>query len=283
VSKCGFSNLRRGGAQGAFHRAQLAGAGVELLAAPVADSTTGTVAVLTTGDADRTFLAYLGEGQALALAPALEAACGRARLLVVEGYLWEMPGGPAAVARAVGAARRGGAAVALTAGDPGLVARHRAEFWAALAGGVDVLLANRAEAAALLGTDATAAEAALALGPHVVLVAVTDGARGSCLSALGRLQAVPPFWAAGRPVDTCGAGDAYAAGLLFARLSGLDPAGMGAAAARAASAAIARTGAAISEADAAEVVAAVAARRGGGGGALSWALPRGGGALRASA
>ncbi|KAK9831302.1 hypothetical protein WJX81_000167 [Elliptochloris bilobata] len=173
--------------------------------------------------------------------------------------------------RASGALRIGMAAVA--GGDP-QGAFHRAQLAAA---GVYVLFANREEASALLGQDVSAEEAALALGPHCGLVAVTDGARGSCLSAMGRLQVVPPFWAPDQPVDTCGAGDAYAAGLLYARLSGLDPAGMGAAAARAASAAIARRGAAISAADASKVVAAVADRRvRGRGGAASWALPLGG-------
>lgn len=252
---------------------------MRLLADPLPDSTTGTVAVLTTGDADRTFLSYLGDGQALTLTPTLEAALGACRMLVVEGYLWEMPGAAGTIAAAIAAARVGGAGIALTAGDPGLVARHRGDLWAALRGGADVLFANREEAAALLGRDVSAEEAALALGPHAGLVAVTDGARGSCLCAMGRLQAVPPFWAADQPVDTCGAGDAYAAGLLYARLSGLDPAGMGAAAARAASAAIARRGAAISAADARDVVAAVADRRvRGRRGAAAWALPLGGAA-----
>ena len=47
----------------------------------------------------------------------------------------------------------------------------------------------RAEAAALLGSEhLSAADAALRLGPLCSLVAITDGANGSCLSALGRLQ-----------------------------------------------------------------------------------------------
>ena len=129
--------------QGTFHRAQLAAAGVQLLADPLAESTTGTVVVLTTGDADRTFLSFLGDGQALALTPGLDAAIGRCRMLVVEGYLWEMPGASEVIGRAICAARRGGAGVALTAGDPGLVARHRGHFWRVLRDGADVLFANR--------------------------------------------------------------------------------------------------------------------------------------------
>lgn len=46
----------------------------------------------------------------------------------------------------------------------------------------------RSEAAALLDRQCTAREAALALGPHADMVVVTDGADGSCISALGSLQ-----------------------------------------------------------------------------------------------
>ena len=49
-----------------------------------------------------------------------------------------------AISRAISTARANGATVALTTGDPGLVARHREEFWEQIrAGYVDVLFANR--------------------------------------------------------------------------------------------------------------------------------------------
>jgi sugar/nucleoside kinase (ribokinase family) len=48
-------------------------------------------------------------------------------------------------------------------------------------------------------------------------------------------QVVPPYWATDAPVDTCGAGDAYAAGVLWAYLRGMGVAAMGRAGARVAS------------------------------------------------
>lgn len=67
-------------------------------------------------------------------------------MLIVEGYLWEMPGAKEAIGSAVRLARESGALVALTTGDPGLVARHRSEFWRLLKNGdVDVLFANRCD------------------------------------------------------------------------------------------------------------------------------------------
>ncbi len=50
---------------------------------------------------------------------------------------------------------------------------------------------TRSEASALVGSECSAQQAALALGPHADMVVVTDGADGSCISALGSLQVWP--------------------------------------------------------------------------------------------
>ena len=56
------------------------------------------------------------------------------------------------------------------------------------------------------------------LGGLVPVAVVTDGSRGSVITALGEIHVVPPNWTPEGPRDTCGAGDAYAAGLLYAVL-----------------------------------------------------------------
>ena len=65
---------------------------------------------------------------------------------------------------------------------------------------------------------------------------------------------VPPFWTAQAPIDSCGAGDAYAAGMIWGLLSGLDPAAMGSCASRVASAVIAKHGAGLDAMDAARLL-----------------------------
>jgi len=252
---------------GEFFAGQLAAGGVAMAAPPPAGSQTGTVVVLTTPDAQRAFLSCFPP-EPLVVDAALEAAAGRCRLLVVEGYLWELPGAAEGIARLMAAAKRGGALVVMSAGDAGVVQRHGDDVRAALANGVDMLFANAGEAAALLGLGAggggaapgdSAERAARALAATVPFVVVTDGERGSCLAAGGEAVLVPPYWNTSAPVDTCGAGDAYAAGLLYAYLRGDDLRAMGALAARVASAVISRHGAALAPEDAEAALAAAAA------------------------
>ena len=54
-----------------------------------------------------------------------------------------------------------------------------------------IILDCRSEAQALLQRECTAEEAALQLGPYCGMVVITDGANGSCISAMGRLQVLP--------------------------------------------------------------------------------------------
>lgn len=264
-----MAGLVGGDPLGSFYSAQMRAAGVEVLAAPAAAVNTGTVVVLTSPDAQRSMLSYLGTPAPVEVDPRLAAAIAASSLLVIEGYLWELPGAAGSVAAAVAAARAAGTAVAMTAGDAGVVRRHHAEMWGAIESGVDLLFTNAEEAGALVAlrpggpgagaAPAGAEAAALALGPHCSLVCVTDGSAGSVITALGQLHVVPPHWTPARPVDTCGAGDAWAAGLLFGFLRRLDVATMGRTAARVASAVIARHGAALSDDAAAALVAALPA------------------------
>ncbi|KAI3435849.1 hypothetical protein D9Q98_001907 [Chlorella vulgaris] len=260
--RVGMAGLVGSDPLGEYYTAQMRQAGVQVTATPLEGAATGTVTVLTSPDAQRTMLSYLGTAAEVAVDAALEAAIARSRLLVVEGYLWELPNAQRTITAAIAAAQRHGCVVAMTAGDAGVVQRHHEEIWAAIGQGIDLLFTNADEAAALLryeprsaaaaegesdgaaaGHCATGEQLALRLGPHCSVCVVTDGAAGSYMTALGQLHCVPPCWTESAPVDTCGAGDAYAAGLLYGYLTQLDPVSMGRTAARVASAVISKHGA----------------------------------------
>jgi sugar/nucleoside kinase (ribokinase family) len=59
----------------------------------------------------------------------LAGAIAKSRVLVVEGYLWEISQTIEAIAQACEAARQQGVLVALTASDVSCVTRHRQQFW----------------------------------------------------------------------------------------------------------------------------------------------------------
>ena len=96
--------------------------------------------------------------------------------------------------------------------------------------------------------------AALAIAQHTKVVSVvTDGHRGSHLAGMGASQLVPPHWMPKGPLDTCGAGDAYAAGALYGLLCGASIRGMGYTGARVSSTVISQTGARLKEEDASKL------------------------------
>src|SRR5262249_812909 len=144
---------------------------------------------------------------------------GAAQIIYLEGYLFDPPQAQEAFRTAAAIAHAAGRRVALSLSDPFCVERHRAAFRDLVDGHVDILFANEAEICALYQT-ADCAAAANALRGHVALAALTRSAAGSVIlseSAEHRIAAAP----VARVVDTTGAGDLYASGLLYGLTHGL--------------------------------------------------------------
>ncbi|XP_020242024.1 uncharacterized protein LOC109820305 [Asparagus officinalis] len=205
---------------GGFFRAKLQRANVDFLSRPVKDGTTGTVIVLTTPDAQRTMLAYQGTSSTVDYDPCLAGAVSKTNILVVEGYLFELPYTIKTLIQACEDARRHGALVAVTASDVSCVERFYDNFWEVIGNYADILFANSNEARAFCNLSSTDSpiSAARYLSHFVPLVSVTDGVRGSYIGVKGEAIYVPPSPCV--PVDTCGAGDAYASGILYGILRG---------------------------------------------------------------
>eukprot|EP00200_Dunaliella_tertiolecta_P008607 CAMPEP_0202367950 /NCGR_PEP_ID=MMETSP1127-20130417/184_1 /ASSEMBLY_ACC=CAM_ASM_000462 /TAXON_ID=3047 /ORGANISM="Dunaliella tertiolecta, Strain CCMP1320" /LENGTH=630 /DNA_ID=CAMNT_0048963287 /DNA_START=217 /DNA_END=2110 /DNA_ORIENTATION=+ len=137
-------------ALGCYFNAQMKKAGVNMLVDPINPSHTGTVMVLTTPDAQRSFLSFFDSGE-MQLTPHLVQAISSTKMLVIEGYMLELPGAAQCLHAIASLARSQGVQVALTAGDPGVVERHRSTMQNLMSSGlVDVLFSNCEEATALL-------------------------------------------------------------------------------------------------------------------------------------
>lgn len=177
--------------------------------------------VLVTPDGERTMNTYLGACQDLGPNDVDPAQVASARILYLEGYLWDPPAAKDAFRKAVRIAHEAGNKVALSLSDPFCVDRYRGEFRELVRdGSVDILFANVHELKSLYETaDEDTAIAALR-GEGIVGV-VTRSAEGALVVSRDRTEAVAAS-PVGTVVDTTGAGDLFAAGFLAGLARGLD-------------------------------------------------------------
>ncbi|KAI7727450.1 hypothetical protein M8C21_024058 [Ambrosia artemisiifolia] len=228
---------------GGFYRTKLRRANVSFLSAPVKDGTTGTVIVLTSSDAQRTMLAYQGTSSYIKYDSSMESIISKTNILVIEGYLFEFPDTIKTIKKICQVARDNGALVAVTASDVTCIERHYDDFWEIMENYADIVFANSDEARSFchFSAEESPISATRYLSHFVPLVSVTDGQRGSYIGVKGEALYIPPSPCT--PVDTCGAGDAYASGILYGLLRGAsDLKGMGSLAARVAATVVGQQG-----------------------------------------
>lgn len=175
--------------------------------------------IFVTPDGQRTMNTFLGASQFLpAGALDLDLIAG-ARVLYLEGYLWDPEEPRKAMRQAIAAARGAGREVAFTLSDGFVIARHGDDFRALIeAGEIDILFANEHELAALTGHEDFHEGIAL-LAPKVPTLVVTRSEKGAH-AVRGGSHAFVPAEPVARVVDTTGAGDLFAAGFLFGHARG---------------------------------------------------------------
>lgn len=176
--------------------------------------------ILVTPDAQRTMNTFLGAAQMLEPGAVDPAHVAAAKIVYLEGYLWDPAAPRAAMYQAMDAARAAGTKVAFTLSDSFVVDRHRADLKRLLdERRIDILFANEAEILMLAGArDRDGAIAAVA--PLVETVVVTRSEHGAVAQA-GAERAEVSAEPIARLVDTTGAGDLFAAGFLAGEARGL--------------------------------------------------------------
>ena len=220
-AKVGFVGKVRDDELGHLFTHDLNAVGVRFDTAPATEGpATARSFILVTPDGERTMNTYLGACQTLGPADLDETAIRSARIVYLEGYLWDPADAKEAFRKAVGIAHGAGNKVALTLSDAFCVDRYSDEFKALLRdGSVDLLFANIHELKSLYET-ADDQDAIRALGEEGVLGVVTRSAEGALVISREGVEAVPAS-PVERVVDTTGAGDLFAAGFLAGISHGL--------------------------------------------------------------
>jgi sugar/nucleoside kinase (ribokinase family) len=205
---------------GEIFRHDLRAAGVRYdLPAADAGPATARCLILVTPDAQRTMNTYLGACVHLGPEDIDEALIGRSQITYLEGYLWDRPHAKEAFLKAARAASAAGRRVALSLSDSFCVDRHRESFLELVSHHVDILFANEAEIIALCQAGSFE-EAVREVRGRTSVMALTRGSRGSVLIGNGEVVEVPAA-PVSEVIDTTGAGDLYAAGVLYALTRGL--------------------------------------------------------------
>lgn len=175
--------------------------------------------ILVTPDAQRTMNTHLGACIDLGPEDISEEMIAASAITYLEGYLFDPPRAKEAFRKAATLARQHGRKVALTLSDSFCVHRYHDEFLELIADHVDILFANDDEIEALYGSRDIDA-AADKLASQVEIAAITLGAEGSLL-VRGDERVRVPASPIETLVDTTGAGDLYAAGVLYGLSRGM--------------------------------------------------------------
>ena len=197
-------------------------AGVSYTTPPAsAGPSTARCYVLVTPDGERTMNTYLGAAQDLHPNDIDADFVAGARIIYLEGYLWDPPRAKEAFLKAAKIAHGAGRDVALTLSDAFCVDRYRAEFVDLIRSGtVDLVFANESELHSLYET-ADFDTALSALRNDAKLAVVTRSEKGCLVVTREETDAVPAS-PIERVVDATGAGDLFAAGFLVGLSHGAD-------------------------------------------------------------
>ena len=219
--KTAFIGRVRDDELGQFYAKAMTDIGIDFVNAPVAEgeNPTSRCMIFVTPDGERSLNTYLGISTGLTSADVPQAVTEKAKLMFLEGYLFDHAAGKTAFREAARAATAGGGMAGIAISDPFCVERHRDDFLALIENDLGYVIGNEAEIRALWETDDT--EAALAKTAEICpLVVCTRSGDGVTLVRGEERVDVPVEKVV--PVDATGAGDQFAAGFLYGLATGRD-------------------------------------------------------------
>jgi sugar/nucleoside kinase (ribokinase family) len=212
-AKCGFIGRVSADQFGGIFRHDIRSLGVAYDTLPASDGApTARCLILVTPDGERTMNTFLGASVDFRPEDLDLELIGAAKIVYLEGYLFDRDAAKAAFREAARTAKAAGAKVALTLSDAFCVDRHRDDFKALVQHGADIVFANEKEITSLYQVNSFE-EAADAAMNDCEMAVLTRSEAGSIIVA-GR-ETIEIEAEKARVVDLTGAGDLYSAGFLY--------------------------------------------------------------------
>jgi sugar/nucleoside kinase (ribokinase family) len=202
------------------HDIQAAGVAFDTAPHESASVSTARSLILVTPDGHRTMQTFLGAAGDVGPGDVEGKLIVDSKVLYLEGYLWDQPIAREAFLKAARLASAAGRKVSFTLSDPFCVDRHRQEFVDFIENHVDLLFANEEEIKSLYQVDDFDMALQRVAGQCEV-AALTRSEKGSVIAGDEEVHVIDAEKVA-KVVDTTGAGDAYAAGFLYAYTHGSD-------------------------------------------------------------
>ena len=174
--------------------------------------------IFVTPDGERSMNTYLGISGELGPEDVNPAIFSGADWLFLEGYLFDKDAGKAAFLKAADACHAAGGQAGIALSDPFCVDRHRADFRRLVAGPMDYVIGNVHEWCSLYQVEDLEAALACARADCGTVICTRSGEDAMLIRGEERVTAPVRRVV---PVDATGAGDQFAAGLIYGLARGL--------------------------------------------------------------
>ena len=179
------------------------------------DNQTGLCAIFITPDGERTMNTYLGAGEHLSVDDLHIDAIKEAKILYMEGYLWDKPSSKSAFLNAAKINKESGGLNSISLSDVFCVEMHRDSFISFIADDIDYVFCNEDELNSLTLQSSTKESFVYFEEnfPKVKELICTLGSEGAVILKNGERHSFEATET--RVVDKTGAGDFFAAGYLY--------------------------------------------------------------------
>lgn len=176
-----------------------------------AEEITGQAITFITPDSERTFAVHLGAALHLKKDDIFFKDLKQSKILHIEGHQFADKGLRCILLEAMQFAKEHNIKISVDLGDPGVVARNKADMKRMIEEYADIVFANEDEARVLVGLEPQEALNEIAKLTEIAIVKI--GKYGSYIKEDNTIYKIPGYKA--EAVDTTGAGDMFAAGVLY--------------------------------------------------------------------